>query len=547
MEYRTIAAIALSILVLVGFQYFFAPEGNHPPTGIQSNDIASQTSATAQNATKQKHLQQPEAASVNTPTPTAPQLSVSKPTREPKNIRIETEKYVALFTEKGAMPISFRLKDYHENLQKTSDPVEIIKVSHENYPLFVDFSQFKMTDQVCEASKDAISISGAQTASLIFKCSVSEQVSVTKEYTFHGDSFWIDALIDSSDKSAVPTISLDAAPVTQSTSYVFTGNSYSSNGVFSEISLDKTGKGFSFVGQIDWAGFGDHYFFSAIIPKDQTLQWKMEALKKTDEGESKLSLTPQAAKTNILPVELGIYIGPKRLENLKAHNYHLDKVINFGWFDVIAKPLLFSVLWLYNFIPNYGIVIILITVLIKLAFWPLSHQSSKSMKTMQKLQPKLEKIKEKYGNDREAMNRELMQLYKTYKVNPMGGCLPMLIQIPVFFALYKVLLQSIELRHAPFMFWINDLSAPDRLMIPGFDLPYIGGIPVLTLLMGVSMYFQQKMTTTTTDPTQAMIFKFMPVIFTVMFISFPSGLVLYWFVNNILSMAQQYYTNKFVD
>jgi YidC/Oxa1 family membrane protein insertase len=167
----------------------------------------------------------------------------------------------------------------------------------------------------------------------------------------------------------------------------------------------------------------------------------------------------------------------------------------------------------------------------------------KSMKNMQKLQPKVVKLKEKYKDDPTRMNQEMMNLYKTYKVNPLGGCLPMVLQIPVFFALYKVLLQSIELRHAPFMLWITDLSAPDRLPI-GFDIPYLGGIPVLTLLMGASMFLQQKMTPTTADPTQAKIMMMLPLVFTFMFINFSSGLVLYWFVNNLLSILQQVLINR---
>jgi YidC/Oxa1 family membrane protein insertase len=165
------------------------------------------------------------------------------------------------------------------------------------------------------------------------------------------------------------------------------------------------------------------------------------------------------------------------------------------------------------------------------------------MKNMQKLQPKMAKLKEKYKGDPTKMNQEVMNLYKTYKVNPLGGCLPMVLQIPVFFALYKVLLMCVELRHAPFMFWINDLSAPDRLYI-GFDLPYVGGLPVLTLLMGGSMFLQQKMTPTTADPTQAKIMMFLPVVFTFMFINFASGLVLYWFVNNLLAIFQQQMINR---
>ena len=165
------------------------------------------------------------------------------------------------------------------------------------------------------------------------------------------------------------------------------------------------------------------------------------------------------------------------------------------------------------------------------------------MKEMQKLQPLMAKIREKYKNNKEQMNKELMGLYKTYKVNPMGGCLPMLIQMPVFFALFRILGSSIELRHAPFFLWINDLSAPDRLFNFQFQVPFMSppyGIPVLTLLMGASMFLQQKMTPTPGDPSQAKIMMFLPIIFTFMFINFPSGLVLYWLTNNILSIGQQY-------
>jgi YidC/Oxa1 family membrane protein insertase len=165
------------------------------------------------------------------------------------------------------------------------------------------------------------------------------------------------------------------------------------------------------------------------------------------------------------------------------------------------------------------------------------------MKAMKNLQPKMAALREKYKDDKEKMNQEIMQLYRTHKVNPLGGCLPMLLQIPVFFALYRVLYSSIALRHAPFFWWINDLAAPDRLPV-GFQIPYLGGLPVLTLLMGLSMFVQQKMSPSTGDPRQEKMMMMMPVVFTVMFFNFPSGLVLYWLVNNILSVAQQHYINK---
>jgi YidC/Oxa1 family membrane protein insertase len=202
---------------------------------------------------------------------------------------------------------------------------------------------------------------------------------------------------------------------------------------------------------------------------------------------------------------------------------------------------------IHDFIPNYGIAIIILTLLIKIVLWPLGAKSYKSMSEMKKIQPLMKEIREKYKDDKKKMNEEVMALYRTYKINPLGGCLPMVVQIPVFFALYRMLYQAIELRHAPFFLWINDLSAPDRLFDFGFSIPFMQppyGIPVLTLVMGASMILQQKMSPPMGDPAQAKMMMLMPVVFTVIFINFSSGLVLYWLVNNIFSIAQQYYTQK---
>ncbi len=210
----------------------------------------------------------------------------------------------------------------------------------------------------------------------------------------------------------------------------------------------------------------------------------------------------------------------------------MGRVVSFGFFDPVAKPMLFLLNLFYKFIPNYGLAIILLSVGIKIIFWPLTHKSQKSMKAMQKLQPKIAELKEKYKNNKEELNRKTMEFYRTNKVNPLGGCLPIVIQIPVFFALYRFLLNSIELRHAPLIsFWINDLASKD----PTYISP---------LVMGASMFIQQKMTPTVGDPAQAKIMLIMPVMFTFMFLSFPSGLVLYWLVTNVLSIGQQYYINK---
>ena len=203
--------------------------------------------------------------------------------------------------------------------------------------------------------------------------------------------------------------------------------------------------------------------------------------------------------------------------------------------------------FLYKFIPNYGVAIILLTIIIKLLFWPLGSKSYKSMNEMKKIQPLLAGIKEKYSNDKKRMNEEVMGLYKTYKINPLGGCLPMVAQIPVFFALYRMLYETIELRHAPFMFWIKDLSAPDRLFSFAFSIPFMEppyGIPVLTIIMGATMFIQQKMTPAVGDPTQAKMMMILPFVFTVIFVNFSAGLVLYWLLNNVISILQQYIISR---
>jgi len=226
-----------------------------------------------------------------------------------------------------------------------------------------------------------------------------------------------------------------------------------------------------------------------------------------------------------------LYIGPKSITEMSKLGVGLERAVDFGWFTFIAQPLHELLLYFYRFVPNYGWCIIFIVVLIKiLFFWP-TKKSYESMAVMRKLQPEMARLKELYGDDRQKMSQEMMALYKKHKANPLGGCLPIIIQIPVFFALYKVLLMSIEMRHAPFMGWIQDLSAQD---------PYF----VLPVLMGLSMFVQQRLNPQPPDPVQAKVMQFLPIIFTGLFLFFPSGLVLYWCVNNILSIIQQWFVLK---
>jgi|UPI000368F0DF YidC/Oxa1 family membrane protein insertase len=226
-----------------------------------------------------------------------------------------------------------------------------------------------------------------------------------------------------------------------------------------------------------------------------------------------------------------LFIGPKSIPLLKSMNVELERSVDFGWFAFIAKPMHQFMLWLYDYVHNFGWAIIILVLTIKLIFFYPTHKAYGSMAAMRKLQPELVRLKDLHGNDRQRMSQEMMGLYKKHKVNPMGGCLPILIQIPVFFALYKVLLMSIEMRQAPFVLWIQDLSVQD---------PYF----ILPVVMGASMFIQQKLNPQPTDPMQAKVLQFLPPVFTVMFLFFPSGLVLYWVVNNVLSIGQQWYVMK---
>jgi YidC/Oxa1 family membrane protein insertase len=234
-----------------------------------------------------------------------------------------------------------------------------------------------------------------------------------------------------------------------------------------------------------------------------------------------------------------LYAGPKEYDRLTSYHKYLEEAIDFGWFifgsllpvRLVAKPLFYVLRFTYSVTQNYGIAIILLTIFVKLLFHPITKKSLVSMKAMASLQPKVTAIREKWSDNKEKMNKELMNLYKETGVNPFGGCLPMLLQMPVFVALFNVLYVTIDLKGAPFMLWIYDLSDKD---------PYY----VLPIIMGATMVIQQMTQPSAMDPTQAKIMMFMPVIYTFFFLSFPSGLVLYWLINNLLSIAQQYWINK---
>jgi YidC/Oxa1 family membrane protein insertase len=548
MEKRTILAFVLSFLILILWSFLFAPKKEQAP---QKEEPQSKEAVVPQYETGPSPEPEP---------PPAPQRQALPPpgpvVEQEEEILVETPLYKAVFSTKGASIKSYKLKNYRETADPDSPLVELATTGDGKNLLEITFADSSTENQgpvFYQASDDALVLnSGSSPRDLTFQAVTSEGLSIRKTYRFDPGAYPISAVVSVSNQSGnhiqgnLRAFIANLPPEKKKSYYSFVGVAFLLNDELEEISpkdLKKEDK--RFAGQIGWIGYEEDYFLTAVIPEDAQSEATLLA-RGLDSGVLTATyLSPSVglpAQTR-LNSRFTLYLGPRDITFLKQADDKLSLAIDFGWTDIIAKPLLYALRFFNDYVHNYGVAIIILTVLIKILFWPLTHKSYKSMKEMQKLQPLMAKIREKYKNNKEQMNKELMNLYKTYKVNPMGGCLPMIIQIPVFFALFRILGSSIELRHAPFVLWINDLSAPDRLFSFPFNIPLMSppyGIPVLTLLMGLSMLIQQKMTPTPGDPTQAKVMMFLPIVFTVMFINFPSGLVLYWLVNNVLSIGQQY-------
>ncbi|WP_193368838.1 membrane protein insertase YidC [Pelagibius marinus] len=313
-----------------------------------------------------------------------------------------------------------------------------------------------------------------------------------------------------------------------------------------------------------WLGITDKYWLTALVPEQQTAvktRFVYNLRGGRDHYQSDF-LYPTAKVEPGASVETTsrLFAGAKVVPLLQQYEetygiINFDLAVDFGWFKILTKPIFYALHWLHAQVGNFGIAILLLTVAIKLVFFPLANKSYKSMAKMRKLQPKMMELRERFAEDKQRLNQEMMALYKKEGANPLSGCLPILIQIPVFFALYKVMFVTIEMRHAPFYGWIHDLSAPDpTTILNGFglfpwDAPELGILHVLNigvwpLLMGISMFLQQKLNPQPPDPVQAKVFLMMPVIFTFLLSTFPAGLVIYWTWNNVLSMAQQAFIMK---
>ena len=294
-------------------------------------------------------------------------------------------------------------------------------------------------------------------------------------------------------------------------------------------------------GSVVWSGLRTKYFLASFVPLGGT---PVVARAAAGNGES-IGLTLEVERGDGRPLEFLVYAGPLDYQGLKAMGHRLEKSVDFGWkwLSPLSKGIYLFLVYCYKVIPNYGWVIIVLSGLLKLLFQPLTSKSMRSMREMQRIQPEMQALREKHKGEPQKLNAAMMELYRKRGINPVGGCLPLLLQMPVFFALFNVLSKTIELRRADFVWWIKDLSAPDVIGHLPFSLPFIGSaVSLLPILMGIAMFVQQKMTPT--DPKQAMMTYLLPIIFTFMFFKFPSGLVLYWLVNNVLTIIHQYLMNR---
>ncbi|MEN8243316.1 MAG: membrane protein insertase YidC [Thermodesulfobacteriota bacterium] len=548
---RVLIAIALSFAVFLVWNFFFVekPEVGQQPAGMTEPAAENQPASTTASSNEA-----PEKAS---DTFVAEEKASSKEAAEARIITVKTPLYTVHISEDGAVFKGFELENYRESADKNAARKSLLdpEINSQNMKVSLAGNGLPgLETAVFEADDpgDMIAVTDME-RTLTFTWQSESGVVVEKRFTFSPDTYLIDLGLVFRNGSGNgftdrAMVEIQHALPQKKGGYAFEGPSVLLNGKLEQIKVKKIEDNNRLTGSLSWLAIEDRYFMRSLIPAEPVDGTVRLAVK--DEGLVVGQL--QRPERTFLPGEsvsygYKVYFGPKSMQLLNTLGYDLGKAVQFGMFSIIAKPLLWFMNFIYSVIPNYGIAIILLTIVTKIVLWPLGNKSYKSMSEMKKIQPLMGEVREKYKNDKKQMNQELMALYKTYKINPMGGCLPMVLQIPVFFALYRMLYSAIELRHTPFVLWINDLSAPDRLFEFGFSIPFMQppyGIPVLTLVMGATMFLQQKMSPAPGDPAQAKMMMLMPVVFTFIFINFSSGLVLYWLVNNVLSIAQQYYIQK---
>lgn len=513
---RLILAVVLSFLFLVGYTTLFP----QPVVQESENNISKSaiTLKTSENSAKQS------VSSSSTQTVQATAVTQNVDVQNSNTlVTIDSDKFIIKIDTLGRIASKILKEDKY--FDKDDQQAELIP-DFGAKPLFIRFASTETNDEAMKTAYTSdLSVlnlnEGAQSVVLTQKLS---KLTVSKRLTFYPDGHY-DIKIDMPSSEHYYLYSGKRPQINKQMMTVVGTMIYGGTADKKLVTIFEDGdvEGRSSFNNVDLVSDFDQYYATILFDFSPDVNVYVDR-NRDDNPISYLDLSGG--------VELKGYVGPKNYETLKSIDPVLVNAIEYGWFTFASAPLFKLLSWLHGFFGNWGFAIIALTLIIRLVLYPLTYKGMLSMAKMKDLAPKIKEIQAKYKGDPQRMNAAVMDTYKKHGANPLGGCLPMLLQIPVFFAIYRVLLNAVELQGAEFMFWIHDLSRMD----PTYILP---------ILMGASMYYQQKLTPTNyTDPMQEKIFKFLPIIFTFFFLTFPSGLVLYWFVNNLFSIAQQFMVNR---
>ena len=547
MEKRLVVFLILSAAIVFGYEYALKGLGLLPPAAV-SNPTESVPDETTSAPGASSGNQAPTPATGKTSEPhgappgdSAKGQSARMESIAAEAVEIETELYRAKFTSRGAVLTSWELKRY----RSTADGKSFVQLVRQGGkfadPLTVTTDDAVLAKELKEGlykvEKDFTTLDREHpTGHITFSYSnAGSGIRLEKQLTFHADSYIVDISVTPQGLTGSMKVELGTNFGVVEWGEGFIGSVGTVSLIDNKLDTDAPEADTERKGALAWTALQDKYFMSALIPKGSASAWPKKQGEKLVSTGVLMGVDPSGA-----PLALRLFAGPKEFDTLQNLQIRLEDTIDFGWFlfgswDIVrtvAKPI-FSVLRSINeYTHNYGITIILLTVAIKLLFVPLQYKSYSSMKQMQTIQPRVAALQEKFKDDRDRLNRELIKLYRDHKVNPVGGCLPMVLQMPVFVSLFNILYMTIDLRQAPLGLWITDLSVQD---------PYY----ILPIIMGVSMFVMQKIQPTTMDPAQAKVMLMLPVVMTFLFVNFPAGLVLYWLTNNVLSIAQQFVTDRF--
>lgn len=547
-----IAAILLSLGIIFSWQYFIVK-----PEQQKQQQIALQ---------KAKDLKKKKSTQLE-----ATPVIVEKASQVPR-IKIDSNALSGSISLKGLRFDDLILKKYKQDLSKNSPEVVLFSPSDTKDAYFAEigwvnnFSDVKLPNNETIWNSDSEILTPEKPVNLFW---VNEDgvkflvaITVDKNYLFTIEQTIINNSNQELSVQSYGLINRKYTAVEKAVNILHQGPIGCIDENLKEYSYDdiKDKKSEKFtVSKVDWIGITDKYWLTSLIP-DKSSNYSSNfhyAVKQEVERYQVDFISPvQIVKpSENFSIKGKLFAGAKKVDLLdkyeKQYDIKLfDRAIDFGWFYIITKPVFYAMNFFYKYVGNFGISILIVTVIIKLLMFTLANKSYRSMKRMKNLQPEINRIKNLYGDDKTRLNQDIMALYKKEKVNPVAGCLPILVQIPVFFSIYKVLYVTIEMRQAPFYGWIKDLSAPDPTSIFNlfgllpFSPPSFLMIGAWPILMAITMFLQQRMSPEPADPVQAQVIKFMPLVFLVMFSSFPAGLLIYWSWNNILSIIQQYYINK---